>query len=142
MKVFHRVALGMLGCLAAAGCAMPRAAARPEAMVRVDPAIVSAASLSAAAQVRRCYRAPRVPSEAKRIATRLVARYGADGSLTGLPAILSQSGVGPQNRAWADEMAEAAVAAVVRCTPLSLPQALGASGATLFELTFSPAARA
>jgi hypothetical protein len=95
----------------------------------------------AAAQVRRCYRTPKVLGEGKRIITRLHVRYAPDGTIIGLPTVLSQSGVTPGNRLFADEMAQAAIASVVRCSPLRLPPELYEFGWNNFELTFSPALR-
>lgn len=93
---------------------------------------------SAAVQVKRCYRTPRVAHAAKQIVTRLRVRYAADGTLSGLPTILSQSGVTPANEAYSGLMGEAAVLAVIRCSPLKLPPELYARGWDEFELTFSP----
>ena len=101
---------------------------------------VHAALQSAAQQVRRCYRAPRVASDGQQIITRLRVRLTPDGALAGLPRLLVQSGVTPANRPYAGPMAEAAIAAVMRCTPLHLPPALYLNGWSDFDLTFSPLA--
>lgn len=95
----------------------------------------------AAAQVRRCYRAPRVIGDGRRITTRLHVRYAPDGSILGVPVVLSQSGVTPTNQIFADEMAGAAIESVVKCSPLRLPPELYAVGWNSFELTFSPSLR-
>jgi hypothetical protein len=108
---------------------------------RVDPLLVRKVTADAAAQVKRCYRAPKVLGEGKRIATRLHVRYAADGSLLGLPTVIAQMGVTPSNQLFADEMAEAAIQSVVRCSPLRLPPELYQLGWNSFELTFSPALR-
>ncbi len=93
----------------------------------------------AAAQVRRCYRAPRVATVGKQITTKLRVLYASDGSLAAVPAVLSQSGVTPDNRPYASKMAEAAGLAVIRCAPLKLkapePKLI------LLDFTFSPVAR-
>lgn len=79
--------------------------------------------------------------EGKRIATRLHVRYASDGTLLGLPFVIAQTGVTPSNQLFADEMAEAAIESVVRCSPLKLPPELYRIGWNSFELTFSPALR-
>ena len=103
--------------------------------------VVSAAAgqavAAAAVQVRRCYRDPAVPSVAKRIVTHVRVRYGADGVLIGLPAIVSQQGVTAANQDYAERMAEAASLAVIRCSPLRLPAGLHRGGWDEFDLIFS-----
>jgi hypothetical protein len=94
---------------------------------------------SAADQVRRCYRNPR--GGPRSIGTRLRVRLNQDGSLAGLPVLLSQSGVTPNNRMFAARMAEAASLAVIRCAPLRLPAQFYAQGWQEFELIFSPRVR-
>ena len=101
---------------------------------------VHAALQSAAQQVRRCYRAPRVTSDGNQIITKLRVRLTPDGALAGLPRLLVQSGVTPANRPYAGPMAEAAIEAVMRCAPLRLPPALYLNGWSDFDLTFSPLA--
>lgn len=119
-------------------CADVRVASAPR---RLPAAVEAKVIADAAAQVKRCYRSPRVTSDGRRITTRLSVRYAPDGSVLGLPTIVSQSGVTPENRMYADDMAEAAIASVVRCSPLRLPAELYALGWQAFELTFSPAMR-
>lgn len=97
-----------------------------------------AALADVAAQVRRCYRSPRVGSRGRQIVTRLRVRFGADGQLAGLPTVVWQDGVTPDNEAFAARMAEAAIGAVLRCTPLTLPPQLVRNGRGEFDLTFSP----
>jgi hypothetical protein len=118
--------------LLAAGCV-----SAPEAIVS-SPAAGRAVA-AAAAQVRRCYRDPTVPSAAMRIITHLRVRYGPDGALIGLPSFITQQGVTPANQAYADRMAEAARLAVIRCSPLRLPPELHRGGWDEFDLTFSHA---
>lgn len=129
-----RLLLPLLPLLLTTGCASSRAA-------RIDPVLVSRATAAAAAQVKRCYRTPKVMGEGKRISTRLHVRYAPDGTLMGLPAVIAQTGVTPSNQLFADEMAEAAIESVVRCSPLRLPPELYRIGWNSFELTFSPALR-
>jgi hypothetical protein len=128
------VAFAILG-LGVAGCATisePR---------RLSDELAARVTADAAAQVKRCYRSPRVLGEGRRITTRLAVRYAPDGTIIGLPVVLSQSGVTPGNAIFADAMAQAAIESVVRCSPLHLPPELYAFGWNAFELTFSPAMR-
>lgn len=112
---------------------------RPAERSRPDRARVIAAIDSAAAQIRRCYRHPGVPSVGRSIATRLRIHLSPDGSLSDVPAVIGQSGVTDTNRAFAARMAEAAGQAVMRCAPLRLPPDLYTGGWDEIDLTFSPA---
>ena len=103
-----------------------------------DPRLVARVTTSAASQVKRCYRAPRLNREARQISTRLRVRFTPDGQLADVPVLLSQGGITPSNRVHAPAMAEAAMVAVVRCAPLSLPPELYQAGWDEFDLTFSP----
>ena len=126
----HVVLLLLLAVLAG-GCAVLPAA--PGRNLEVEQALQNAAR-----QVHSCYRAPRVSSAGRQIVTRLRVRLTPDGELSGLPILLGQSGVTPSNRTSAGPMAEAAIAAVLRCAPLRLPPDLYARGWSAFDLTFSP----
>jgi hypothetical protein len=106
---------------------------------RVDPRVAEVIAI-AAAQVQRCYRTPRVPGEGKRITVVLRARYGTDGMLIGLPELVEQRGVTPDNQVYAQRMTEAATIAVIRCTPIKLPPDLYQGGWEDLLLTFSPRA--
>ncbi len=120
--------------LAAAGCASvpPRGPA---------PALVSRLAQQAADQVRRCYRAPRVSSDVRQIVTTLRVRFAPDGSLAGLPQLLSQQGVTPETGPFASRMAEAATLAVIACAPIRLPAEVHTGGWEELEFTFSPQRR-
>ena len=120
--------------LALAAPVLPPAALPP---VRPDPQIVERVIASAAAQVKRCYRTPPVSREARQITTRLLVRYAADGTLTDLPLLVSQTGLTPANQHYAPQMAEAARRAVILCSPLRLPPANYENGWDEIELTFS-----
>jgi hypothetical protein len=106
---------------------------------RVDPIMENRVLASAAAQIRRCYRAPRISTSGRHIVTRLAIRLNADGTLAALPVVVAQSGVTETNSGEAPRMAEAASLAVIRCAPLSLPPELYGPIWQRFELTFSPA---
>lgn len=116
----------------------------PTASVRPGPdrAVIARVTQQAANQVRRCYRTPKMIRAARGIGTTLSVRYGMDGMLIGLPVVVRQSGVTPENAVQAGRMAEAASLAVVRCQPISLPPELHRGGWDEFELTFSPGSAA
>lgn len=96
----------------------------------------------AARQVRRCYRAPRVATTGRGIVTQLRVRITPDGAISGLPSVVSQSGVDPGNQAYAERMAQAAIESVLRCAPLTLPPEAYRGMAIMMDLTFSPTASA
>lgn len=126
----------------AAALAALAACAGPPAKVQAPSPVVRLASAEVAGQVRRCYRSPRVPSEGRRIVTRLLVRYGPDGALIGLPMLVGQQGVTPESLPYAGKMVEAAKQAVLRCSPIRLPEGLGKRPNKDFVLTFSPQVRA
>lgn len=128
--------------LAAAACA-PAALVRPArpAAALPDPGW-QALLESAAQQVRRCYRAPRVGHTGRQIVTRLRVFVSPDGLVAGRPAVIAQDGVTPVNRIYAQRMAEAAIDAVLRCAPLRVPAGVAGEGAFEIDLTFSPSAAA
>jgi hypothetical protein len=135
-----RLAAGLALAAGGAGCAATSPPSPPSSPgklteIRIPGEIMA----SAADQVRRCYRTP--PGGARSIGTRLRVRLNVDGSLAGLPILLSQSGVTPTNRMFAARVAEAASLAVMRCAPLRLPAQHYAKGWQEFELIFSPRAR-
>lgn len=125
----HRLAL--LLPLALVACATAVKPAGP------DPRLVARATADAAGQVKRCYRSPRLGHDARQIATRLRVRYAPNGELASFPIVVSQSSVTPGNRPYATMMAQAAVTAVIDCSPLKLPPELHSRGWDEFELTFS-----
>lgn len=118
------------------GCAgAPRLAPAPASSDQME---LRAAVSAAGDQVKRCYRAPRVATVGKQIVTRLRVRYAPDGTLAGLPELVSQAGITPSNAPYAARMADAARLAVLRCAPLRLPSEFYLRGWSEFELTFSP----
>ncbi|MEA3009289.1 MAG: hypothetical protein QOJ91_981 [Sphingomonadales bacterium] len=129
------IALALLATPLAA-CTSP--VARVQALSRADREV----SAAVADQVRRCYRAPRVPSAGRGIVTRLLVRYAPDGGLLGLPLLVWQQGVTPQGRPYAGKMSEAARLAIIQCSPVRLPAEPGKQRPSDFYLTFSPGLRA
>ncbi|MDQ8756841.1 hypothetical protein RCO27_11445 [Sphingosinicella sp. LHD-64] len=137
----RRTGLCLLPLLAAAagGCAVP---GRPMATVVAAAPEPDWDQLlrSAADQVRRCYRGPRVGHAGRQIVTRLRIFLTAEGMLEGMPTVVAQEGVTPANRLYAPRMAEAAIRSVMRCAPLRLPAGLAGNGTFEIDLTFSPLA--
>lgn len=117
--------------LLAFGCASPQ-------HVVVEQAAVAGAASQAADQIRRCYRSPRVATVGKQISTRVRVRFQPDGSLADIPMVVAQSGITPDNQAYAAKMAEAAGLAVIRCVPIKLPAELYSNGWSQLDFTFSP----
>lgn len=133
--------LSLLGA-AAAGCTAS-ASAEPALRVAIHTPQPDWDQLleSAALQVRRCYRGPRVGHAGRQIVTRLRIYLTPDGAIAGLPTVVAQEGVTPVNRLYAGRMAEAAIQSVVRCAPLRLPNFAGQEQIEI-DLTFSPLASA
>ena len=127
----------LFAALLSAGC-VPAA---PPAAVQAPPALEFAALDLAARQIQRCSRAPRIATSGRQIVTRLRVRVSEDGQIAGLPTVVVQDGVTPDNESLAGRMAEAAIQAVLRCAPLRFPPSYFHDGFTEFELTFSPLAR-
>ena len=110
---------------------------------RTDIAILAGAAVdSAASQVKRCYRFPRVSHSGRQIVTVVRVRMTNEGFPDGLPTIVAQHGVNHANSVYAGRMGAAAIGAVVRCAPLRLPEELYQRGWNEFDLTFSPVAAA
>jgi hypothetical protein len=128
--------------IAAAAAAWLAGCASPGAIDRVHPVVANQLLSSAAEQVKRCYHSPRIARSGRQIITNLLVRYNPDGTLAGLPMVLSQSGVTPHNQVYAGRMAEAARLAVIQCAPIRLPPDQHAQIWSYFTLTFSPRANA
>ena len=126
-----RAAMPLFLAATAGGCT-------PLPSISGENARMDAALVQVAEQVRRCYRPPRAGSLGREIVTRVRVRLTADGQLANLPFVVFQGGVTPANRPYADQMAQAAIAAVLRCTPMRQPESAVRYGWSEFELTFSP----
>jgi hypothetical protein len=137
--------LGAGGCGAQSGPTLltgQTAMSAPDESAQADVELANRIIADAAAQVRRCYRAPRVARAGRQIASRIEVRLNPDGTLAALPQLVSQSGVTPANRVYASPMAEAASLAIIRCAPLRLPPEHHGRIWSQFELEFSPRAAA
>jgi hypothetical protein len=132
----RRILVALTLAASAAACVSPE----PRTGTRVTAAQASAITMVAAEQVQRCYRMPRVPAAARRIAIRLRVRFAPDGLLVEPPLLVRLEGAALRNQIYAAAMAEAATAAVRRCSPLRLPTALYRGGWDDFYLDFTPRA--
>ncbi|MGQ0588798.1 MAG: hypothetical protein ACT4N8_04600 [Sphingosinicella sp.] len=134
------VRLWAISALLLVGCVSQQARYRPP--LPLNHPVMRAALDSAASQVRRCYRAPRVSTAGRQIVTRVRVRVTPDGTLGGIPMVVFQEGIGPGNQAYADRMARAAIQSVLSCAPLRLPEDVYRGATVVLELTFSPLASA
>lgn len=119
-----RRAIGLMLALAAAGSA--HAAADPRALAG-----------HIMAQVKPCYMPPAGDGQGSHIVTQLLVTMQRDGSVSSV-TVGAQTGVNDTNRTYAVQLAAAAVRAVQRCSPLSLPAELYEGGWDHFEFRFSP----
>jgi len=117
---------------------LPTACATPADPVRVRQ-VNAALERDASAQVRRCYRAPRVATAARQISTTLRVFYAPDGTVARVPQVLAQGGITAANQPYARKMAEAAGLAVMKCAPLKLLS--DEKSLVVMDFTFSPLAR-
>ena len=91
-----------------------------------------------AAKVKPCYNPPAGGADAGQIVTMLSIRMNRDGSVASVTPG-AQSGVNASNQAYARQMADAAVRAVRRCSPISgLPAELYQGGWDDFDFRFRP----
>ena len=75
-----------------------------------------------ARQLRRCYDLGGLAgTPAMTIVTVLHIQYKADGSVAAVPQVIDQTGFSSENRAYAQQIAEVARRAVLRCQPVHLP---------------------
>jgi hypothetical protein len=93
-----------------------------------------------AAQVKPCYVIPTGGADALSIISVLRLRFNADGSVSGTPNVTSHEGVTETNRSYVRQMDDAAVRAVLRCSPLRLPPELYEGGWEDIEFGFYPQA--
>jgi hypothetical protein len=120
------------------GCAHPSAVVSRNMPVGPDRTLVARTVASAAGQVKRCYRSPKLNSMARQIITVLHVTYTPDGFLANSPVVIGQEGITDSSRVYAGQMARAAIEAVEHCVPLRLPPDLYENGWNAFDLTFSP----
>jgi len=90
-------------------------------------------------QVQPCYELGGLSgTPAMQIVTTLRLRYNKDGSVAGNPQLVEQTGIGPANRAYAQQIEEVARRAVLRCAPVHLPAELYEGGWDDLNFRFTP----
>jgi len=90
-------------------------------------------------QVQPCYELGALGgTPAMQIVTTLRLRYNKDGSVAGNPQIVEQTGISAANRAYAQQIAEVARRAVLRCAPVHLPAELYEGGWDDLNFRFTP----
>ncbi len=93
-----------------------------------------------AAQVKPCYVIPTGGTDALSIVSIMRLRFNADGSIDGRPSVTDHEGVNATNQGYVRQMDDAAIRAVLRCSPLKLPPDLYEGGWEDIEFGFYPQA--
>ena len=90
-------------------------------------------------QIKPCYELGGLGgTSAVAITTLLDLHFNQDGSVAGLPQLVSQDGVNDSNRRYANQMVEISRRAVLRCAPLKLPPEMYDGGWQHIQLNFKP----
>ncbi len=92
----------------------------PAHATRGDPRATAALAAAILAQVRPCWTPP-IGGGGAKVTALLDVTFNRDGSVAGRPALAGQTGASGANAGYARAFAEAAVRAVLRCSPLKLP---------------------
>lgn len=93
-----------------------------------------------AAQVKPCYVIPTGGADAASIVSILRLRFTPDGRVDGNPSVTDHQGVTSTNQGYVRQMDDAAIRAVLRCSPLKLPPDLYEGGWEDIEFAFYPQA--
>jgi len=93
-----------------------------------------------AAQVKPCYVIPTGGVDALSVVSIMRLRFKADGSVDGTPSVTDHQGVTGSNQGYVRQMDDAAIRAVLRCSPLKLPPDLYEGGWEDIEFAFYPQA--
>ena len=104
---------------------------------RVDPRATATLQAAIRAQVAPCWNPPIGGADVKKMTVVLHIELARDGSVTGRPDVVSQTGATAGNADYARAFAETARRAVLRCAPLKLP-ADQYDVWRSFELNFDP----
>jgi len=104
---------------------------------RVDPRATATLQAAIRAQIAPCWNPPIGGADVKRMTVVLHIELGRDGSVSGRPEVVAQTGVTGGNADYARAFAETAKRAVLRCAPLRLPAELYEQWKS-FELNFDP----
>ena len=97
------------------------AAAAPKT-ARIDPRAAATLAQAIKAQVAPCWNPPIGGADVRDMTVVIRANYGRDGRVIGTPTVSSQTGATTGNSDYARAFAETARRAVLRCSPLTLPE--------------------
>lgn len=92
-----------------------------------------------ARQFKPCYELGSLQgTSAMSIVTTLRLRYKPDGTVALAPQMVEQTGIEASNRSYSQQMSDIAKRAVLRCSPVRLPEELYKGGWEDFQLRFIP----
>lgn len=110
-----------------------------KARASVSGAAMNGLAAAIKRQVQPCYELGGLGgTPAMQIVTTLRLRYNKDGSVAGTPQVVDQTGVNAGNRAYAQQIADVARRAVLRCAPVRLPAELYEGGWDDLDFRFTP----
>ena len=116
-----------------------RSKASAQKAATVSAAAMSGLGAAIQRQVHPCYQLGSLAgTPAMSIITTLRIRFNPDGSVNGNPQVTDQSGVSGENHSYAQQIADVAKRAVLRCAPLHLPAELYDGGWDEINLRFTP----
>lgn len=104
---------------------------------RISPRAMATLEQAIRAQVAPCWNPPTGGADVREMTVVLKIRLNRDGTVIGQPEFVSQTGQTAGNQAYARAFVESARRAVLRCTPLDLPDDLYRYWRE-FELNFDP----
>ncbi len=99
------------------------AAATPK-QATIDPRAAATLAQAIRAQVAPCWNVPIGGRDVRKMTVLIRADFARDGSVIGVPRVVSQTGATAGNGDYARAFAETAKRAVLRCAPLKLPPKL------------------
>lgn len=103
----------------------------------IDPRTAATLREAIRAQIFLCWNPPIGGADVRDMTVVLRADYAKDGTIIGLPKLVSQSGATAGNADYARVFADTARRAMLRCSPLKLPPKLYDNWKTI-ELNFDP----
>jgi hypothetical protein len=103
----------------------------------IDPRTAATLREAIRAQIFLCWNPPIGGADVRDMTVVLRADYAKDGTIIGLPKLVSQTGATAANADYARAFADTAKRAMLRCSPLKLPPKLYDNWKTI-ELNFDP----
>lgn len=104
---------------------------------RLDARATATLEQAIRAQVAPCWNPPIGGEDVRNMTVLLRIQLNREGAVIGVPEVLDQTGVTPGNQSYARAFADSARRAVMRCSPIELPQEYYDAW-KLFELNFDP----